>query len=70
MLHEAPSKAGLLREVKSLLKPDGRIYIIEPKFHVSSKAFEEMTGIIENIGLEIVERPTVFLSRAVLLKIR
>jgi len=35
--------------------------------HVSKKSFEEMIVNIKNTGFEIVERPKVFFSRAVLL---
>jgi ubiquinone/menaquinone biosynthesis C-methylase UbiE len=45
----------------------GKIYIIEPRFHVSLKLFESMITRIENTGFEITERPKVSLSRAVLL---
>jgi ubiquinone/menaquinone biosynthesis C-methylase UbiE len=70
MIHEVPNQGNLLRELKSVLKPDGKVFIIEPKFHVSKKSFEEMIDITKDIGFEIVDRPKVFFSRAVLLKIK
>jgi ubiquinone/menaquinone biosynthesis C-methylase UbiE len=66
MIHEVPNQDNLLRELKSILKPEGKIYIIEPKFHVSKKSFEEMINKIKDIGFEIIERPKVFFSRTVL----
>jgi ubiquinone/menaquinone biosynthesis C-methylase UbiE len=67
MIHEVPNQDNLLRELKTILKPDGKIYIIEPKFHVSKKSFEEMINKIKDIGFEIIDRPKVFISRTVLL---
>jgi ubiquinone/menaquinone biosynthesis C-methylase UbiE len=67
MIHEVPNQDKLLKELKSILKPDGKIYIIEPKFHVSKKSFEKMIHKIEDIGFEIIDRPKVFFSRSVLL---
>jgi ubiquinone/menaquinone biosynthesis C-methylase UbiE len=67
MIHEVPDQKSLFAELKSVLKPEGKIYIIEPKFHVSGKAFEEMISKIRDTGFEITERPKVFASRAVLL---
>jgi ubiquinone/menaquinone biosynthesis C-methylase UbiE len=70
VIHEVPNQDKLFGELKSILKPDGKIYIIEPKFHVSKKSFEDMVNRIKNIGFEILDRPKVFLSRAVLLTIK
>jgi ubiquinone/menaquinone biosynthesis C-methylase UbiE len=67
MIHEVPNQDNLLRELKSILKPDGKIFIIEPKFHVSKKSFEEMINKTKDIGFEIVDRPKIFISRTVLL---
>lgn len=68
MVHEVPDQDRLFRELKSFLKPDGNLYIIEPKFHVSLKSFESMIALAEHIGFKIIERPKVIFSRAILLK--
>jgi ubiquinone/menaquinone biosynthesis C-methylase UbiE len=70
MIHEVPNQDHLLKELKSILKPDGKIFIIEPKFHVSKKSFEEMINNTKDIGFEIVDRPKVFFSRTVLVTIK
>jgi ubiquinone/menaquinone biosynthesis C-methylase UbiE len=67
MIHEVPDQNHLFKELKSILKPKGKIFIIEPKFHVSKKSFEEMIDRIGNIGFEVIDRPKVFFSRTVLL---
>ena len=68
MVHEVPSQGNLLREIQSILNSNGKVFIIEPKFHVSKKAFEEMINNIKDIGFEIIEKPKLFLSRAIILK--
>lgn len=69
MIHEVPDQANLFRELKSVLKPEGKLYIIEPKFHVSEKAFNEMIITLDTFGFEVVESPRVFFSRTALLKV-
>lgn len=68
MVHEVPSQGNLLREIQSILNSNGKVFIIEPKFHVSKKAFEEMINNIKDIGFEIIEKPKLLLSRAIILK--
>lgn len=70
MIHEVPDQQKLFKELKSILKPEGKIYIVEPKFHVSKGAFEKMNVILRNTGFEISDRPKVFISRAVILTTR
>ncbi|MBE0651458.1 MAG: class I SAM-dependent methyltransferase [Bacteroidales bacterium] len=68
VIHEMPNQDKLFRELKSILKPDGMIFIVEPKFHVSKKAFDSMIHKITSLGLEIKENPKVFFSRTIVLK--
>jgi len=68
MVHEVPDQDILFSELKSLLKPGGQIFIVEPKFHVTKKSFSLMIRKLESIGLEVLDRPGVFYSRTVLLK--
>jgi ubiquinone/menaquinone biosynthesis C-methylase UbiE len=70
MIHEVPDEDRLFSELKSILKPNGKIYIIEPKFHVSKKSFESMIDKIKSLGFEIIDNPKVFFSRTVLLTIK
>lgn len=68
MVHEVSNKDDFFKEIKSLLNNDGMIFIVEPKFHVSKKAFGQMLDRIKLLGLRPVESPKLFLSRTVLLK--
>ena len=67
MVHEVPDHDGLFEELKSILKPGGMLFLIEPKFHVSRSAFRKMSDRILRAGFKIIERPKVFFSRAIML---
>lgn len=67
MVHEVPDQKGMFEELKSILNPEGRIWIIEPKIHVTKKTFTKMIIKLESAGLKIIERPEVSISRSVLL---
>jgi len=67
MVHEVPDQSHLFEELESILKPNGLILIIEPKFHVSKNSFEEMIIKIKNMGFDIIDNPKVFFSRTVLM---
>jgi ubiquinone/menaquinone biosynthesis C-methylase UbiE len=69
MIHEVPDKAKLFAELKSIIKPEGKIFIVEPKFHVTKSAFDNMLSIIHDVGFKVVETPKVAISRAVILKL-
>jgi len=69
MMHEIPDQEKALKEISSLLRPGGILYVVEPKyFHVSEEEFGETIKRAEKNGLGLVERPGVFLSRAAVLK--
>ena len=68
MVHEVPDKAGFLSEVATLIKPQGRALIVEPKWHVSESSFEETVEIAQSTGLRLISRPKILFSRAVLLQ--
>ncbi|MBF0552431.1 MAG: methyltransferase domain-containing protein [Deltaproteobacteria bacterium] len=67
--HEIPNQEKFFNEIKSILKPNGRVFIVEPPLHVSKTAFEETVKRAGDAGFTPVERPKVFLSKAVILKI-
>lgn len=68
MVHEIPKQYNFFMELKSLLNPNGSIFIVEPKlFHVSKKAFENMLFKAESAGLKPVEYPHLTFSWGVIL---
>jgi ubiquinone/menaquinone biosynthesis C-methylase UbiE len=68
MVHEVPDVEGLFSEIETILKPNGLVFVVEPPFHVSKKAFENMVRKASDAGLSDVERPGLLLSKAVVLK--
>jgi len=67
IIHEVSDQEKLFRELKSILKHDGQILIVEPKFHVSKKSFDSMIDKIKGFGLEIKARPKILFSRTIVL---
>ncbi len=66
VLHEVPDQEAFLKEIKSLLRQNGKAFIVEPKFHVSEDDFLKAIRIMKQIGFTVVAEPKVFFSRAVL----
>lgn len=67
VIHEIPDKERLFSEFSVNLKPNGKLLIVEPKGHVNKKAFSEMENKLSASGFTIIERPSIFFSRAILL---
>ncbi|SNS99167.1 Methyltransferase domain-containing protein [Anaerovirgula multivorans] len=68
MVHEVPNQEILLREIISILKPNGKAFIVEPKFHVSKEVFEETKKAVKRLGFEIINQPKLFMSRGIVFK--
>jgi ubiquinone/menaquinone biosynthesis C-methylase UbiE len=63
MVHEVPDKAALFRQLRAVLKKNGRFLLVEPKmFHVSKKDFESTLKVAEKAGFAITQGPKLFLS--------
>jgi len=67
MVHEVRNQKKFLDELTSILKPNGLIFIIEPKGHVSKRNFNQMVNLLMENGLTIVESPKVLFSRTIIL---
>lgn len=68
VVHEVPNQKGFFREIGSILKPNGKVLVVEPPFRVSKKAFEETIRKARDAGLIPAEGPKVFLSKTAILK--
>lgn len=68
MLHEVPDQTVFLKEIKNLLKPDGKALVVEPRFHVSKKEFQASLNLAKRLGFDISERPDVSFSQAAVIK--
>jgi ubiquinone/menaquinone biosynthesis C-methylase UbiE len=67
-LHEMAGEEAVLREIRFRLRPDGRLFIAEPRLHVGESAFEEAVKRCEAAGFAVEARPAVAFSRAVVLR--
>jgi ubiquinone/menaquinone biosynthesis C-methylase UbiE len=68
MVHEVPDQRKFFDEIVSVLKSKGKVLIAEPPFHVSKNAFEETVRIARCAGFIPIERPKIFISKAVILQ--
>ncbi|HSQ34953.1 MAG TPA: class I SAM-dependent methyltransferase [Candidatus Binatia bacterium] len=67
VLHEVPGQAGFLRELQGLLKPQGRVLLAEPGFHVSRTEFQGSIDNMKQAGFEVGPGPRILFSRTVVL---
>ncbi len=68
MVHEVPDVASFFREIETILKPKGLVFMVEPPFHVSKKRFDRTIKTADGAGLRLVERPRLFLNKAAILQ--
>jgi len=64
MVHEVPDQPKLFREVKDILAPGGKYFMVEPLFHVHEQAFLEEIERARRSGLALVDSPKMRMSRA------
>jgi len=57
MVHEVPDKEAFLRRIATLLRPGGRLLIVEPKGHVTPAAFAATIALAEAAGLRALPPP-------------
>lgn len=67
VVHEMPDSQSLFEELYSILKPGGRVLVVEPPIHVSKKAFREMTAIAQAAGFTPEPGPKMLFSKTVVL---
>jgi ubiquinone/menaquinone biosynthesis C-methylase UbiE len=68
--HEVRDRPGLFRQIRSTLKPEGRLFLAEPKAHVNHALFDEIEVAALDAGFNLIEHPSVFRSRAALMAAR
>jgi 2-polyprenyl-3-methyl-5-hydroxy-6-metoxy-1,4-benzoquinol methylase len=68
MVHEVPDKKLFFHQIRACLKPNGRILIAEPRFHVSSKRFQEIVVLAQALELNFCETPSIKFSRSAVFK--
>jgi 2-polyprenyl-3-methyl-5-hydroxy-6-metoxy-1,4-benzoquinol methylase len=68
MLHEVNNKEKFVAQIKAAMKPGSLYMLVEPRFHVVSKAFKQEVEIAINAGLKPVDYPKIWMSRSVVFK--
>lgn len=68
MVHEAPAVPRFMAQVRGLLASRARFLVVEPIRHVPPAAFEAEIAAAADAGLDVLDRPRVRWSRAVLLE--
>lgn len=68
MLHEVPNQEKFLKELKEHLNINGKILISEPWGHVSKRDFQKSIQIIKKLGFKIIEEPSIFLSKSIIIQ--
>jgi ubiquinone/menaquinone biosynthesis C-methylase UbiE len=64
MVHEVPDPKLFFHQIHACLKPNGKILIAEPRFHVSAKRFQEIVVFAQEAGLSFCETPPIRFSRS------
>ena len=67
--HEMKYIDDIIQSLKEVVKPETKILISEQKIHVSKKMFESIINRMANKGFIVCERPKIFFSRSVVMKI-
>jgi ubiquinone/menaquinone biosynthesis C-methylase UbiE len=67
MVHEVPDKAALFADLAKLLKPEGRILMVEPPLHVTKKLFDEEIATAKNAGLRNLGKAYASVNKTALL---
>jgi ubiquinone/menaquinone biosynthesis C-methylase UbiE len=68
MVHEVPDQERFFNDIKTVLRSNGQVLIVEPPFHISKKDFEGTIRKAQDVGFIAVERPKIFPNKAVVLQ--
>lgn len=64
MVHEVKDKESFFKEVYSLLKPNGRFLVADPKVHTKHDDYQGMISIADNTGFTLTEELKLLMSWA------
>lgn len=67
VVHEVPDTNAFFSEIHTSLKPDGKLFVSEPKAHVSENDFNASVSVAEQNGFKVIERPGIGRSLSVVL---
>jgi 2-polyprenyl-3-methyl-5-hydroxy-6-metoxy-1,4-benzoquinol methylase len=64
MVHEVPDRIDFFRQLASNMTQKGRLFVAEPKFHVSQSTFQDIIGAAQATGLLANAAPAVRFSHS------
>jgi len=67
MVHEVENQDSFFQEVRNVLKSGGKLFILEPLFHVSKKSMEQSISLANRIGFTTLAQGTEMSGRSALL---
>ncbi|HEY5132530.1 MAG TPA: methyltransferase domain-containing protein [Candidatus Krumholzibacteriaceae bacterium] len=67
MVHEVPDATAFLTLVRATLALGGRLLVVEPKMHVSARAYAGTVDAAQKAGFRIIDSPKIRQSRTMLL---
>jgi ubiquinone/menaquinone biosynthesis C-methylase UbiE len=71
VVHEVPDAAALFSQIKAILKPTGKVLLVEPGgWHVSEKQFQDTLGLATAAGLKVIGKPEIRRSWTALLALK
>ncbi len=67
VVHEVPDAPGLFSQIKAILKPRGKVLLVEPRWHVPEQKFQDTLALASNAGLKVIGKPEIRKSWTALL---
>ena len=67
VMHELRDATAFLKEFRSMLGTNGRLYIAEPRAHVAKRGFDRTISSAEEVGFSLIERRARLLTKIAVL---
>ena len=68
VVHEIANQEEFFKELASILRPSGKVLIVEPPFHVSKAGFSKTINTAKDAGFNPDEGPRILLNKTVILR--
>lgn len=59
VIHEVPDAPGFLNQIYNALKPGAKLFIAEPRGHVTPDEYKATVGLAQQIGFNIISYPEI-----------
>jgi len=69
VVHEVPDRSRILKQIRQLLKSDGRYLMAEPKGHCPTELFKTIQNEAKAVGLEVIDQPVIPFCRTSVFKV-